>query len=137
VALEQEVFELAALAESQLGAGHLARAREVSAEAIALGLRQGTLLSESYARLVHARTLRKLNGAKRSSEIEQALARAFELARETGAQLLEPFIRLEKGRLAELRGDRFGKQTEIQRSRSQLIEMGAPEFAERLEIEFP
>jgi len=77
--------------------------------------------------------LRRRDGARARDAIHAALERALALVVETGAGLYEPFVRVELGELARLRGDEEERARELCAARRLFNEMGAPTRAAQLE----
>ena len=74
-------------------------------------------------------------GAAARTEIETVLARALELARETGAKAYEPLVRIELAELARQSGDEDGRERELREAHRLFTEIGASGHAERLSAE--
>lgn len=134
-AVEQEGWRLALLAEAHLGLGEVERARELAAEGLEVARAQGHLLHEANASIALARVLLGSAGVDERSEIEAALARALEIADETGARVLEPLVHVELAELARQGGDTDGQKRELRLAHSQFTEIGATGHAERLAAE--
>ncbi len=124
---EVGVLTLAHLAEAQLGRGEPARGRELAEKAVAEACRQRMLASECFARLVHARVL--LSSAGQAARVAAALDRALALVEETGARCYEPFIRVERAKLAELLQDHAARKSELREAHRLFTAMGAPTCA--------
>src|SRR5206468_3059964 len=88
--VEFEAGCLALLGESYLGLGDAERARGLVEEGLEISRAQGHVPYETHASLALARVLLGSAGPAARAEIEAALARALELAREPGAKALEP-----------------------------------------------
>jgi adenylate cyclase len=129
---EGDAWRLAALGESYLGLGDPERARTLVAEGVEIGRAQGHVSFESYANLALAQVLLGSAGVGARPEIEAALARALELARETGAKVHEPLIHVELAELARQSGDEEGRERELGKAHRLFSEIGASGHAERL-----
>ena len=92
----------------------------------------GNVWAETHASLALARILLGSAGAGARAEIEAALARSLELARETGAKAFEPPIRVELAELAHQSGDQETRERELREAHRLLTEIGATGHAERL-----
>jgi class 3 adenylate cyclase/tetratricopeptide (TPR) repeat protein len=132
---EAGALTLVHLAEAHLGQHDPARARELAEKALSEACRHRDLSSECFARLVHARVLLSAEGEAERSAAATALGRALALVEETGAKCYEPFIRVERARLARLSGDGAACRQEIGLARRLFTEMGAGALAGRLEPE--
>jgi hypothetical protein len=64
-----------------------------------------------------------------------ALARALELARDTGAKSHEPLVHVELAELARQSGDEEGHERELREAHRLFTEIGATGHAERLSAE--
>jgi hypothetical protein len=82
-----------------------------------------------------ARALLRAPGPAARAEIEAALARALELARETGAKAFEPLVHVELAELAHQSGDQEGRERELSEAHRLFTEIGATGHAERLSAE--
>jgi tetratricopeptide (TPR) repeat protein len=122
---EAGVLTLIHLAEAYLAQGDAARAREVAQSAVSETSRHHVLAAECLARLVHARVLLSTEGRAQLAAAAGTLERALALVEETGARCYEPFVRVERGRLARLSGDEAGGDAEIRRAQRLFSEMGA------------
>ena len=65
-------------------------------------------------------------------EIEAALARTLELARQTGAKAYEPLVHVELAELARQSGDQDGRERELREAHRLFSQIGASGHAERL-----
>lgn len=124
--LDHEAFFLAILAEASLGAGDLERARRSAIDAIETAERRGTSLHELFARLALARILLAAGDAAEGEAIASHLEQAQALVERTGARTFRPFIGIELGRLARLRGDEQGRERELREAHRLFTEIGAP-----------
>ena len=88
-----------------------------------------------YASLALARVLLGSAGPAARAEIEAALARALELARDTGAKAFEPLVHVELAELARQSGDQEGRERELREAHRLFTEIGATGHAERLAAE--
>jgi tetratricopeptide (TPR) repeat protein len=118
--------------EAHLGRGDLAKAREVADEALAEAQRVRSPLSECHAQIALARVLLRSEGTGAQPAIEAALDRARDIVEESGAQVYEPFILLERAALAVELQD----QETVKRARDGACElfarMGATGYVERI-----
>ena len=87
--------------------------------------------------LALARVLLGSGGPVAREQIEAALARALELAGDTGAKGFEPLIHVELAELARQSGDEEGHERELREAHRLFTEIGATGHAERLELELP
>jgi tetratricopeptide (TPR) repeat protein len=127
-----EAFKVLGLAEVYLRQGKASTARATAEEAVALAHRYHARVSECYAELALARVLLGTEGARAAPAIESTLARALALVEETGAASPEPFIRLERAKLARLTGDEATDRHERREALRLFINMGATVHAEKL-----
>ena len=125
VALEFEASMLAQLAEAQLQAGHLTRAREIAERACEEARARHARVLECQASLALARVLLKTRSRGATDAAASALAHSLSLVDETGARALEPFVHIELAELAGLRADAETRDTERRYARSLLEAMGA------------
>ena len=128
---------LALLGESYLGLGDPERARALVAEGLEIARAQGNLGAQAGASLALARVLLGSGGPAAREEIETALARALELARDTEAKALEPLVHVELAELARRSGDEKGRERELREAHRLFTQIGASGHAERLELELP
>ena len=82
--------------------------------------------------MVLARILLGSEGLAAREEIEAALERARELARNTGMRSVEPMIHVELAELARQGGDEDERQRELREAHRLFTEIGATGHAERL-----
>ncbi len=115
---------LAELAEAQLGAGDVERARAGAEKAVGRAHELSTKVTECRARLTFARVLLHSGGDVARAPAEEALRRALALVAETGAGLYEPAIRVELAELARLAGDDDVRRRELAEARRLLGGMG-------------
>ena len=87
---------------------------------------------ETLATLSLARVLLGSAGAAAREQIEAALARALQLAHETGAKVHEPPVHVALAELARQSGDSEGHQRELREAHRLFSEIGASGHAERL-----
>jgi hypothetical protein len=123
---------LAAYARALFGAGAAERAREVSAEAIAVARPQGQPIRECEATIAHVRCLRALDGAEARPAIETLLAGVSQLIEQTGAERWRPHIHVERAELHRLTGDTAAARRELTEAHRLFLEMGATGHAERI-----
>jgi ATP/maltotriose-dependent transcriptional regulator MalT len=127
---EPEILSQMAAAHAGLGDG--ARARELAEEAVLLARERLAKPAECEAQLVRARALFLFDGLEVREEIASALDAASALAAEINASSFDPFIRVERARLARLSGDEATSQRELREAHRLYTEMGATGHAERL-----
>jgi tetratricopeptide (TPR) repeat protein len=132
---ELDGWRLAHLGESYLGLGDSERARTLVAEGLATARAQGHVAAETNACLALARVLLGSPGPVASAEIEATLARALELARDTGAKAFEPLVHVELAELARQSGDQERREHELREAHRRFTEIGATGHAERLASE--
>jgi tetratricopeptide (TPR) repeat protein len=135
VGVELDGWRLALLSESYLRLGEVARARALAGEGLEIARARGNAWNERHASLALARALLRAPGPAARAEIEAALARALELARETGAKAFEPLVHVELAELAHQSGDREGREREFSEAHRLFTEIGATGHAERLSAE--
>jgi tetratricopeptide (TPR) repeat protein len=128
---------LALLGESYLGLGDPERAGALVAEGLEIARAQGNVGNETLASLAVARVLLGSEGPAAREEIEAALARARELARDTEAKAFEPLVHVELAELARQSGDQEGRERELREAHRLFTQIGATGQAERLELELP
>ncbi|MGH7897094.1 MAG: ATP-binding protein, partial [Candidatus Binatia bacterium] len=121
---EAGILTLAHLAEAELGRGDRDRAHELGERAVDEASRHRVPTVECFARLVLARVLLSAAGAAETTAARTALDRALVLVEETGARCHEPFIRIERAKLAELTGDQKGREQENSLAERLLGEIG-------------
>jgi adenylate cyclase len=130
--VELDGWRLALLGEAYLGLGEVERARALAAEGLEIARAHGNVWAETHASLALARVLLGSAGAGARAEIEAALARSLELARETGAKAFVPPVRVELAELAHQSGDQERRERELHEAHRLLTEIGATGHAERL-----
>ncbi len=133
--VETEALALAWLAAVHLGLGNAPEAGAAATEALAAAARRRTRTAECIAHIGYARVLLRLGWAGESDGVERALARALALVEETGAYANEPFIRVQRARLALLVGDRTTHQRELRAAHDQFAAMGATARVQKLAAE--
>src|SRR5206468_8342268 len=129
---ERDVSRLALLGESYLGLGDPERARALVAEGLAIAHARGHCSAATHAHLALARVLLGSAGPAARAEIEAALARALELARETGAKAFEPLVNVELAELARQSGDQEGRERALREAHRLFTEIGATARAEQV-----
>ena len=130
--VEGNPTRLGLLGESYLGLGDFDRGRELIEEGLALAQEGGQLGLEASLNLALARTLLTSGGPAAREEIEAALARALEIARDTEGRSYEPMVHLELAELARQGGDTDGCERELREAHRLFTEIGATGHAERL-----
>jgi adenylate cyclase len=130
--VEAEALRLALLGEAHLGLGDPERARDLVQESLEIARAQGHVPGEMHASIGLARVLLGSAGPAAHAEIEAALGRALELARETGAKAYEPLVHVELAELARQNGDEDGHERELREAHRLFTEIGASGHAERL-----
>ena len=131
------MLRLAVLSESYLGRGDVDRARALADEALEIAPTRRQPHHEIDASLALARVLLASAGATARAEIEGALARALEVARETRMKAYEPLVHVELTELARQSGDEEDRQRELREAHRLFTEIGATGHAERLADELP
>jgi len=130
--VEAEAWRLALLGESYLGLGDPERARALAQEGLDVARARGNVLYETHASLALARVLLGSAGAGAAADVQPLLARALELARQTGAKAFEPLVHVELAELARQNGDEDGHKRELREAHRLFTEIGASGHAERL-----
>jgi adenylate cyclase len=134
-AAEMAPSRLAQLAESHLRLGELERARELAERAVELAHARGDRAAEPSANVALARVLLGSAWPIARQEIEAALRRALELARETEAKFWEPVVHVELAELARKSGEEEECQAELREAHRLFTEIGASGHAARLQAE--
>ena len=111
------------------------RARGLAEEGLDLARTQGYVPGEVQASLALARILLTSAGPGTQEEIEEVLARALEIARDTGGKVYEPLIRVELAELARQRSDGEGRERELREAHRLFTVIGASGHAEHLSAE--
>jgi class 3 adenylate cyclase/tetratricopeptide (TPR) repeat protein len=135
VGVELDAWRLGLLAESYLGLGDVERARELVEQGLEIARTRGQPGYETYASLALARILLSSKGPAARPQIEAALARALELARDMGTKAYEPLVHVELADLARQSGDEADRERELREAHRLFAEMGATGHAERLAAE--
>jgi tetratricopeptide (TPR) repeat protein len=130
--LDIEAVMLANLARAYLGAGQVEKARRTAEEALQTAHQRGELHHEIRAQLSLAHALLADDGANARAAIEETLARAFELVRETGAKAYEPHILEARAELARALGDEATYKRQLREAHRLFVEIGATGHAKRL-----
>jgi class 3 adenylate cyclase len=130
--LDWDARIFAALAEAELGADELERARDAAMEAVQTAERRATPIWEIFARLTLARVLVAADAISAAEAAGSHLAQALVLIEQTGAKTLEPFVCVERANLARLCGDERAHERELRRAVRLFLEIGAPIRAEQL-----
>lgn len=133
--VEGEAWRLALLGESYLGLGDVERARRLVEEGLEIAQARAQPLYEINASLTLARVLLGSTAPAARAQIEAALARALELARDRGAKAFEPLVHVELAELARRSGDEEGSERELREAHRLFTEIGASGQAERLAAE--
>jgi tetratricopeptide (TPR) repeat protein len=128
--LQSEAVFASNLAAAYLGKGEVALARKSAQEAVDIARRRGTPLFECRSRLVLARAL--LAGEPDVARASEVLDEAMAIVERTGARGYEPFLRVERARIAELAGDEIGCAREIAAAEKMFLHMGADAHVARL-----
>jgi tetratricopeptide (TPR) repeat protein len=130
--VERNAWRLVLLGEAHLGLGDVARAHGLVTEGLETAHARGHRPDETYARLAQARVLLGSPNTIARAEVEAALARVLELARETGAKAFEPLVHVELAELALKLGDEEGSERELREAYRLFTEIGASGHADRL-----
>jgi hypothetical protein len=133
--VEVDPWRLAVLGESYLGLGDAPRARRLVEQGLDLAHARGQLLIETFVSMALARVLLGSAGAVARTEIETALARALELARDTDTKAFEPLVHVELAELARQSGDETERERGLREAHRLFTEIGATGHAERLAAE--
>jgi class 3 adenylate cyclase/tetratricopeptide (TPR) repeat protein len=133
-AVDTEPLALAWMAAAYLGLRDAARAREAAEEALSVAQQRATRVAECIAHIGRARVMIRTDGVRARAAIEGELERAMELVEKTGAASNDPFIRVQRARLAALSGDAMTWQGELRRARDAFMAMGATARAVRLPV---
>jgi tetratricopeptide (TPR) repeat protein len=129
--LDSEGWRLIILGEAHRGLGEAERAVDLLREGVAL-LRSRGQSAEALANVILARILLSSEGLAAREEIESALARARELAGDTGMRSVEPMIHVELAELAHQSGVEEERERELRDAHRLFTEVGATGHAERL-----
>jgi tetratricopeptide (TPR) repeat protein len=124
-AFEFEPLAAAVLAEAYAYSGDPERALRTAEEAVA-GARQRARGMEPFAQLAMARVLLRTKGLASRSAIEAALEEVSRLVRKMEMKMLDPFVCLERARLARLAHDEKTRQRELREAHRLFVEIGAP-----------
>ena len=135
--VEGDAFRLGLLGESHLGLGEVERARGLIEQGLEIVQERGQRVGEAFASLALARVLLGPGDPAARGEIEDALARALELARQTETKSLEPLVHVELAELERQSGDEEGRERELREAHRLFTQIGASGHAERLELELP
>lgn len=120
------------LARVELRLGETERARKTIATAIRTAKERHARLGEIWAHLAHSHILREVDEAGRIDDAMASLAAAERLIEESGAESFRPQLYEERGRLAELAGDRALRDRQFAEAHRLYIAIGATGHAERL-----
>jgi class 3 adenylate cyclase/tetratricopeptide (TPR) repeat protein len=134
--LMQVATTYAGLAVAAAGAGDETRAREALAEMDAI-LRAAPEVARSATRLWldRAGAVLTLDGARGRAEVEAALARVLDSARDRGWDALAPLALQLRARLARLLGDMAAAERDLREAQHLFEAMGAPLRAAECERE--
>jgi hypothetical protein len=114
------------MAAAHLGLGDFAKTLTLAEESIAAGRRRGSRFWELSALLTRMRALRELHGVHAQNEIEATLAEANAWLEMSGAKSYEPFLHVERAKLARLSGDEAAHERELREAHRLFLEIGAP-----------
>ena len=128
----QRTMILAPLALCLLRGGAPTRALAAAENAVEGPREMGARLAEVDGHLALAQVLIETQGVKARERIDAAIARAAELADETGAVIRVPRIHLARAALAGILGDERGRERELREAHRLYVEMGATGHADRL-----
>jgi tetratricopeptide (TPR) repeat protein len=132
---EAEPLALAWLAGAHLGAGDTDAALAAADEGLAVAQRRRTRVAECIAHIGRARVLLRTAGAGAGEAVQASLTRALALVDETGARSNEPFVRVQRARLAGLLGDQETWRRELTAAHQLFAGMGATPRASKLSAE--
>jgi hypothetical protein len=130
--IETEGLALTWLAGAHLGRGDASRARATADEGLAAAERRQTRTVECIAHIGRARVMLRTDAVAARAAIEAGLDRALALVDETGARSHEPFIRVQRARLAAAIGDTVSQRRELREAHRLFVAMGAGPRAEKL-----
>jgi adenylate cyclase len=133
--VEADSAMLGVLGESCLGLGELERARGMAEEGLENARARGLRFLEPLGGVLLARVLLGCDGTAAREKIQATLARALDVARETGAKSFEPHVHLELAELARQLGDEETRQRKLREAHRLFTEIGATGHAERLAAE--
>jgi hypothetical protein len=117
---------LASIAKARLGRGEPEAALAAAEEAIEILDARGLTACALTAPIALAQVLIATEGAAAGERIESVLARAMQVARESGALVYEPQVHRELATLARLRGDDPGAEREQAEAERILARFKAP-----------
>ncbi|HEY2388691.1 MAG TPA: adenylate/guanylate cyclase domain-containing protein [Candidatus Binatia bacterium] len=130
--LEREALALASLAEAVLVVGDLARAHELTVEALTIADRIGAVMDQIFARRTLARVLLAREGAQAARAIAEALDGAERLIERSGTISYRPLVLLERAELARLAGDADARRRALVAAHRLFTAIGASGHAARL-----
>jgi hypothetical protein len=133
--VEVDAWRLVVLGESHLGLSDPQRGRGLIEEGLELARARGQRPFEALASIALARNLLTSGSQSAQEDIEQLLARALAIARETEAKTLVPRVHAELAELARKTGDEDRRQRELREAHRLYTEIGAAGHAERLAAE--
>jgi hypothetical protein len=123
---------LGAHARALFGAGAVERARDVSAQAIAVAKRQDEPVHQCEATIADVRSLRELEGVSARRTIEGLFQEALQLIEQTGAERWRPHVHVERAELYRLAGNSDAARREFTKAHRLFAETGATGHAERI-----
>jgi tetratricopeptide (TPR) repeat protein len=133
--VEVNPWRLVLLGESHLGLGDPERGRGLIEEGLGLLRARGQRGYEALSSIALARNLLSVSTEDVRKDIEQLLARALEIGRETEAKSLVPMVHVELAELARKTSDEDRRQRELREAHRLFTEIGATGHAERLAAE--
>ena len=134
---ESRAFRLAVLAEAELAANRIDRARQVASEAMAVAETKTGPPLVLPAYLAWIRVELASSDAAETDRIESVLNSGFDLAAETGARRYEPLLRVESAELGRRLGDEERVERELSEARRLFLAVGADGLAAQLEASHP
>jgi class 3 adenylate cyclase/tetratricopeptide (TPR) repeat protein len=123
---EFEPYVAAALAEAYAYSGEPDHALRTAEEAVAGASQRAALAFQPLAQLALARVLLRTRGLASRSAIEAALDEVSRLTRQMNFKVFDPFICLERAKLARLTSDEATSQRELREAHRLFLEIGAP-----------
>jgi tetratricopeptide (TPR) repeat protein len=133
--VEVNPWRLVVLGESHLGLGDPDRGRGLIEEGLELARARGQRGYDALSSIALARNLLSVGTQNARKDIEQLLARALEIGRETKAKSLVPMVQVELAELARKTGDEDRRQRELREAHQLFAEIGATGHAARLAAE--
>jgi class 3 adenylate cyclase/tetratricopeptide (TPR) repeat protein len=134
-AIDAESWRLNFLGQAYVGAGEVEKGVHLIERALDLARATGQPPNESFAARALANALLEHAWPGEQERIEELLAKALEVTRDTDARGLEPSLHVTAARLAERLGDHERRARELQEAHRLYTEIGAVRNAEQLDAE--